>query len=76
MAVDVKAALLSYQQKPSLTEDDRAHIKRWLAVATDPVWQKIVDDIDANGELFPIVEGTVGFLISRALSNRREAGRL
>ena len=69
MVVDVKAALLSRQQK---TETDRAHVKRWLAVANDPVWQKVAIEFAANiktlseEELFTVV-------IEAALRFRRYA---
>jgi hypothetical protein len=73
MTIDVKAALLSYRENPSLTDDDRAHIDRWTIVASDRMWQKIVDEFDDAGELPPMIDGTFGFLISRALLFRRIA---
>jgi hypothetical protein len=70
---DFKAALRSYRKKPSLTDDDRAQIDRWITVASDRIWQKIVDAIDDARELPPMIDGTSGFLISRALRYRRIA---
>src|SRR5690349_15658055 len=71
MFVDVKATLLSIQTRPSLTKEDRAHIKRWLAVASDPIWQKIGTELEL--ELPPLIDGVLGFVISRALSARAYA---
>jgi hypothetical protein len=60
MALDVKGALLSYQQKSILKADDRAHIKRWLAVAGDPVWQKIVTEFSiSNRRNLPRLEAAM-----------------
>src|ERR1700687_1045978 len=73
MAVDVKGALLFYQRRPSLTEDDRAHIVRWLAVASDPVWQKIYTDYEASGEIPNIQGGLFCFVIGNALRYRAYA---
>jgi hypothetical protein len=73
MAVDVKAALLSYRQEPSLTNGDRAHIDRWLAVAKAPVWQKIVADIETTLELPPMVGDAFGLVIARTLRIRKFA---
>jgi hypothetical protein len=43
---DIKAALHIYQQF-FRSDDDRAHIERWLAVANEPVWQKILGELEA-----------------------------
>jgi hypothetical protein len=73
MSVDLKAALLSIQTRPSLTKEDRAHIKRWLAVASDPIWQKIITEFEASGELPNFKDGLPGFVVDRALRYRRYA---
>jgi hypothetical protein len=73
MAVDVKDALLFYQRNPSLTEDDRAHIVRWLAVARDPIWQKIYAEFEANDEIPNIQGGLFCFVIGIALRYRAYA---
>ena len=73
MSVDVKAALLSIQTWPSLTKEDHAHIKRWLAAASDPIWQKIVTEFEASGELPRFKDGLFAFVIDRALRARRYA---
>jgi hypothetical protein len=73
MSLDIKASLLSYRAKNGLSESDKGHIKRWLAAAKDVVWQRIVDEIDAAGELAPIQGGAFHFVIRRALRARRDA---
>lgn len=74
MALDVKAELRSYQKRPSLTQNDRAHLSRWLVVANDPVWQKILMEIQAQDELPPFVDGgPFLFVVASALRARRYA---
>jgi hypothetical protein len=73
MAVNVKAALLSYRQQPTLTDFDRAHIDRWLAEASNPVWQIIVENLEATGEIPPIEGGIINLVIGSALRARKHA---
>jgi len=73
MEVDVKEALLWCRQHPSLTEDDRAHIDRWMAEARDPVWQKIVAAIETADRLPPIQGGFFCFVVFSSLRCRRYA---
>jgi hypothetical protein len=73
MSVDVKGALLSCREKGTLTKSDEAHIERWLAAQKDLVWQKIVDEIDAAGEIPPIKGGTIYFVVWSALRARKAA---
>jgi hypothetical protein len=71
-ALLVKAALLYYEQRPSLSRDDQAHIRRWLSVAEDPVWAKIIRDLEAS-ELPPIHGGLFSLIVSRSLRARQRA---
>jgi hypothetical protein len=73
MSVDVKDALLLYQKREALTEGDRAHISRWIAAAKNPVWQRIICEIELAGELPPLIGGTFGFVVSKALRARNFA---
>jgi hypothetical protein len=75
MAVEptLRSALHHVGQSPRLTEDDRAHLKRWLAEVSDPVWEQIAADARAFGELPPFVEGPYSCFIWSALWARRSA---
>lgn len=72
----LKSALLYCEQIPSLTEADRAHLKRWHSQVKDPVWVQIAADAMAYGELPPIVEGPYSYFINSALRARRSAASM
>ena len=69
----LRSALDYYLKWPGLTEDDRAHIKRWVVEANDPVWEKIAADARAHGELGPVVEGPYSIFIGATLHARHFA---
>jgi hypothetical protein len=66
-------ALDYYLKRPGLTEADRAHLKRWLAEARDPVWERIAADTRTYGKLPAFVEGPYSYFIGSALSARHFA---
>jgi hypothetical protein len=72
-APTLKSALDHYLQRPSLTEADRAHLKRWLKEVRDPVWEKIAADFRRYGELPPVVDGPYSIFIGSALRARHSA---
>jgi hypothetical protein len=72
-APTLKSALNYYLKRPGLTEEDRAHIKRWFVEANDPVWEKLAADARAYGELGPVVEGPYSIFIGAALRARHFA---
>jgi hypothetical protein len=72
----LRSALSYYLKRPGLTEDDRAHIKRWFVEADDPVWEKIAADTRAYGEVGPVVEGPYSIFIGSALRARCNAESL
>ena len=43
--------------RPSLSEADRAHLKRWLKEVRDPVWEQLAADTRRYGKLPAVVEG-------------------
>jgi hypothetical protein len=66
-------ALDYYLKRPGLTEADRAHLKRWLAEARDPVWERIAADTRTYGKLPAFVEGPYSYFIGSALRARQFA---
>lgn len=66
----MKSALVNRLGDPKLSEADRAHIKRWLAEADDPVWEQIAADAETYGELPPFVDGPYSSFIGTALRLR------
>jgi hypothetical protein len=72
-ASTLQSALHHYLRIPRLTEADRAHLNRWLAEVTDPVWEQIAADIRAYGELPLSVEGPYSNFIDSALRARQSA---
>jgi hypothetical protein len=69
----LRSALDYYLKRPGLTEADRAHLKRWLAEARDPVWERIAADTRTYGELPTMVEGPYSSFIGSALRARQFA---
>jgi hypothetical protein len=69
----LRSALNYYLQQPKLAEADRAHLKRWLAEARDPVWERIAADTRTYGELPAFVEGPYSYFIDSALRARQFA---
>jgi hypothetical protein len=72
-APTLRSALKYYLQRPDLTEPDRAHLKRWLNEARDPVWEQLAADIRKYGELPTYAEGLYPHFIGPALRARRFA---
>jgi hypothetical protein len=69
----LRSALNHYLKRPGLTEDDQAHLKRWLDEVADPVWEQLAADTRRHGELPPLVEGPYSSFIDSALRARRFA---
>jgi hypothetical protein len=69
----LRSALNYYLKRPGLTEDKRAHIKRWFVEADDPLWEKIAADTRAYGKVGPVVEGPYSIFIGSALRARHFA---
>jgi hypothetical protein len=44
-----KAVLFAFLKSDKLDPDDRAHLKRWIAEANDPMWRKLEDRAQVHG---------------------------
>ena len=77
MATSTLRSALNYcLERPGLTEDDSAHIKRWLVEADDPVWEKCASDTRAYAGLVPLDEDPYSVFIACALRARSVAESL
>jgi hypothetical protein len=72
-APTLRSALNYYLKRPGLTEDDQAHLKRWLDEPRDPIWERLAADTRRHGELPPLVEGPYSSFIGSALRARQFA---
>jgi hypothetical protein len=57
----------------SLSEEDRAHLTRWLEEVRDPVWEQLAAATRRHGKLPAFVEGPYSYFIGSALRARRFA---
>ena len=60
-------------QRRKLTDADRAHLKRWLNEADDPIWERLAADTRTYGQPPTVVEGPYSVFISSALLARQFA---
>jgi hypothetical protein len=56
-----------------LSEEDRAHLTRWLEDVRDPVWEKLANATRRHGKLPSYVEGPYSYFIDSALRARQFA---
>jgi hypothetical protein len=61
------------RQRERLTQEDRAHIDRWLKDASDPIWDELADAITAFGQFANTAAESLSLVVDYASLARRSA---